>query len=93
MYRALTRKIYMYAIHLSFDKSWIKVCKSNIPNDADDIRKKFVTNNIKWNFTKFLLDQSGNVVDRSATVTHAISLAPKIKELIEKAPKSSNEEL
>jgi phospholipid-hydroperoxide glutathione peroxidase len=37
--------------------------------------------NIKWNFTKFLIDQNGQVVCREATTTHSITLEPKIQKL------------
>ncbi len=37
---------------------------------------------IKWNFTKFLVDSSGNVVDRYAPSTPPSKLEEKIKELI-----------
>lgn len=39
---------------------------------------------IKWNFTKFLVDSSGNVVDRYAPATPPSKIEEKIKELIEK---------
>lgn len=41
----------------------------------------FLTNKIKWNFTKFLLDKEGKVVGRWGTVTHASSLADKIEKM------------
>lgn len=39
---------------------------------------------VKWNFTKFLVDTEGNVVDRYAPTTAPIKLEGKIKELINK---------
>ncbi|MHC1683638.1 MAG: glutathione peroxidase [Clostridiaceae bacterium] len=39
---------------------------------------------IKWNFTKFLVDANGNVVDRFAPTTSPFKIENKIKELIEK---------
>lgn len=37
---------------------------------------------IKWNFTKFLIDREGNVVDRFATTTTPGKISPKIAELL-----------
>ncbi len=37
---------------------------------------------IKWNFTKFLVDGSGKVVDRFAPATAPLKLEKKIEELI-----------
>ncbi len=41
-----------------------------------------VGNNIKWNFTKFLVDKEGNVVERLAPTTKPESIDKKIKELL-----------
>jgi glutathione peroxidase len=38
---------------------------------------------IKWNFTKFLVDRSGRVVDRFASTTKPESLAKDIEKLLE----------
>jgi glutathione peroxidase len=38
---------------------------------------------IKWNFTKFLVDSKGNVVDRFAPTTNPSKLEEKINELID----------
>ncbi len=38
---------------------------------------------IKWNFTKFLVDSTGNVVDRFAPTTEPEKLENKIKKLID----------
>ena len=40
------------------------------------------TEGIKWNFTKFLLDRSGKVVDRFAPTTKPESLEKKVEELL-----------
>lgn len=40
---------------------------------------------IKWNFTKFLVDSDGNVVDRFAPATAPEKLESRITELIDKA--------
>lgn len=37
---------------------------------------------IKWNFTKFLVDKNGNVVDRFAPTTKPEDLDAKIKEIL-----------
>ncbi len=37
---------------------------------------------IKWNFTKFLVDQSGNIQDRFAPTTKPEDLAPAIQKLL-----------
>jgi glutathione peroxidase len=38
--------------------------------------------NIKWNFTKFLVDRSGQVVNRFATITKPENLAKSIEKLL-----------
>lgn len=38
--------------------------------------------NIKWNFTKFLVDREGNVVERYAPTTKPEEIEEKIKELL-----------
>jgi glutathione peroxidase len=40
------------------------------------------TESIKWNFTKFLLDRRGNVVDRFAPAATPTSLEPHITQLL-----------
>ena len=37
---------------------------------------------IKWNFTKFLVDRNGNVVDRFAPTVTPEKIESRIKELI-----------
>jgi glutathione peroxidase len=39
---------------------------------------------IKWNFTKFLIDREGNVVERYAPTTGPLSLKDDIEKLIYK---------
>lgn len=41
------------------------------------------TKNIKWNFTKFLVDKEGNVIDRYGSMTKPKEIEAKIKELLE----------
>jgi glutathione peroxidase len=43
-----------------------------------------ITDSIKWNFTKFLVDKDGKVVDRFAPTTTPESLAEKIEEILNK---------
>ncbi len=38
--------------------------------------------NVKWNFTKFLIDRDGLVVDRFAPTTKPESLAEQISEML-----------
>ena len=45
-------------------------------------KKGVLGSNIKWNFTKFLIDREGNVVERFAPTTTPESLDEKIKELL-----------
>lgn len=40
--------------------------------------------NIKWNFTKFLIDRDGNVVDRFAPTTNPLKFEKDIKKLLDK---------
>ena len=42
----------------------------------------FGSERIKWNFTKFLLDREGKVVDRFAPSTRPQELLPRIEELL-----------
>jgi len=42
----------------------------------------FLGSRIKWNFTKFLVDKNGKVVDRFAPNTSPAKIEPKIKELL-----------
>lgn len=42
----------------------------------------FINNNIKWNFTKFLVDRNGSVVERFASTVTPEKLEGKIEELL-----------
>ncbi len=46
--------------------------------------KGVLGNNIKWNFTKFLIDKNGNVIHRYAPVVNPVKIEDKIKELLKK---------
>lgn len=50
---------------------WLKSQKSGILGKA-----------IKWNFTKFLIDKNGNVVERFAPTVEPKNIEEKIKELL-----------
>lgn len=41
--------------------------------------------NIKWNFTKFLVDAEGNVVERFAPKTSPLDMKPAIEKLLEQS--------
>ena len=45
-------------------------------------QKGVMGNNIKWNFTKFLVDRNGNVVERFAPTVTPEKIDEKIKELL-----------
>jgi len=49
---------------------------------AQDAGSGTLTDNIKWNFTKFLLDKQGKVVGRWGTVTAAGDLEKEIRKLL-----------
>jgi len=40
------------------------------------------TQNIKWNFTKFLVDENGKVIDRYGSITKPKEIEPEIKRLL-----------
>lgn len=42
----------------------------------------FLGDNIKWNFTKFIIDKNGQPVDRFAPTTPVSSVAKKIDQLL-----------
>ncbi|KEO84979.1 glutathione peroxidase [Tumebacillus flagellatus] len=44
----------------------------------------FLTDSIKWNFTKFLVDKQGNVVERYAPTTDPAKIAADIEALLAK---------
>ena len=46
--------------------------------------KGLIGSSIKWNFTKFLVDQSGKVVARFASTTSPLSIEKQIKQLLNK---------
>ena len=46
--------------------------------------KGFLGDSIKWNFTKFLIDRAGNIVDRYAPITNPSKISGTIEKLLEK---------
>ncbi|MHA6253055.1 glutathione peroxidase [Oceanobacillus sp. CAU 1775] len=46
-------------------------------------QKGFLSEGIKWNFTKFLVDKDGNVIDRFAPQTEPEKIKKDIEKLIE----------
>lgn len=46
--------------------------------------KGFLGSSIKWNFTKFLVDRDGNVVERFGSKDKPLSFEDRIKELLTK---------
>ncbi|MDR5658567.1 glutathione peroxidase [Serpentinicella sp. ANB-PHB4] len=44
--------------------------------------KSLLGSNIKWNFTKFLVDRKGNVVERYAPVTKPLKIKKEIENLL-----------
>ncbi len=40
------------------------------------------TESIKWNFTKFLVDSNGQVIDRYGSITKPMEIEPEIKKLL-----------
>ncbi|MHA6261416.1 glutathione peroxidase [Sporosarcina sp. CAU 1771] len=45
-------------------------------------QKGLLTEGIKWNFTKFLIDRDGNVIERVAPQTKPMKLVKKIESII-----------
>jgi len=45
-------------------------------------RGVFGTANIKWNFTKFLIDRKGNVVARYGSMTKPEQIRPAVEKLL-----------
>lgn len=45
-------------------------------------QKGLLGNNVKWNFTKFMVDRDGNVIDRFGPTTTPDKLVKKIEELL-----------
>jgi glutathione peroxidase len=48
------------------------------------VKGGFLGDSIKWNFSKFLVDKDGRVVDRYAPTTSPLSIEKDVKKLLEK---------
>ncbi|MBE1557164.1 glutathione peroxidase [Sporosarcina limicola] len=46
-------------------------------------KKGMLTEGIKWNFTKFLIDREGNVMERFAPQTSPLKMKKKIDEIVQ----------
>jgi glutathione peroxidase len=76
---------------LTYDVTFPVMAKIDVNgDDADPIFKHLkseqsgiLTDAIKWNFTKFLVDRSGKVVERYAPTTKPKSLAKDIEALLD----------
>ena len=76
---------------LKFNIKFPLFSKINVNGDDADPLYKFLkkaapgllgTEKIKWNFTKFLVDKKGNVIERFASVTKPESIEDQIKEIL-----------
>ncbi|WP_313135055.1 glutathione peroxidase [Anaerocolumna sp.] len=71
-----------------------KFLKTEVPNDLEDaelavfikklesLNQTFSGSDIKWNFTKFLIDKNGNIIARFAPTTKPEDIGEKIEELL-----------
>ncbi|NYF26463.1 glutathione peroxidase [Sporosarcina sp. JAI121] len=46
-------------------------------------QKGILTEGIKWNFTKFLIDRKGNVVERFAPQTSPVKMKKSVKQIVQ----------
>ena len=46
-------------------------------------KKGLLTNGVKWNFTKFLVDKEGIVIDRFAPQTSPLKIKKKIEQIVQ----------
>ncbi|WP_025783625.1 glutathione peroxidase [Sporosarcina sp. D27] len=75
---------------MNFGVSFPMFAKVNVKGDrAEPLfqflssqKKGMLTEGIKWNFTKFLVDRQGNVVDRFAPQTGPLKMKDAIEKLI-----------
>ncbi|KAK6137452.1 hypothetical protein DH2020_028809 [Rehmannia glutinosa] len=73
---------------LALKRSIVEV---NGPNTAPiykymkSVKGSLFGDNIKWNFSKFLVDKEGQIVDRYAPTTSPLSIEKDIKKLLGKA--------
>jgi glutathione peroxidase len=57
---------------------------SNAGDNSSENNEELVDSSIKWNFTKFLIDQDGNVVKRFAPTTKPEDIEEDIEKLLSK---------
>lgn len=76
---------------LTYDVKFDMFAKVDVNGENEDPLYKFLksnqkgilgTENIKWNFTKFLVDKEGNVIDRFASTTTPESIEKDIIKLL-----------
>jgi glutathione peroxidase len=76
---------------LTYDVTFPVLAKVEVNGDGADPFYKFIKKEkpgllgsqaIKWNFTKFLIDKDGNVVERFAPTDKPASLKPAIEKLL-----------
>lgn len=75
---------------LNYGVTFPMMAKIDVNGDNEDplytyLKEKqggVLTGNIKWNFTKFLIDRDGNVVERYAPTTKPEDIAEDIEELL-----------
>ena len=58
-----------------FSKVLLDALKKNYPEYLED-------DGIKWNFTKFLIDREGNVVERYEPTTSPVAMSEAIEKLL-----------
>ena len=77
---------------LKYDVSFPQFAKINVNGDDADPLYKYLKDQkggvlgkaIKWNFTKFLIDKEGNVVNRFAPITKPEDIEKEIVKLLNK---------
>lgn len=76
---------------LNYDISFPMFAKTDVKGDNIDPlftflcsqKKGLLTGGIKWNFTKFLIDRNGNVVERFAPQTSPVKMKDYIEKMIQ----------
>ena len=73
---------------LKYNTSFDQFAKIDVNGENEEplytfAKKGLINSNIKWNFTKFLVDKEGNVVERYASTVTPEKIEKKIVELLE----------
>jgi len=76
--------------HLKYELSFSVMAKINVNGTEQHPLYRYltkeagglITDSIKWNFTKFLVDQEGNVIERFAPTTKPKSIEKHIENLL-----------